>query len=157
MNFVEEYRDLVYVLPTVLKDKYNVDMFILDDVKNDKILKDSENLFKQFYRDAPQGYSLERLNIGFRALQGGLNYESTAKLMESSLDNKRLDVVSEALTEKRSSEEIKFLYTSDGITPNSAEQMRNIKRGYDANLDVSELKTVVNDYLIIQMTSLKIM
>ena len=122
-------------------------MFILDDVKNDKILKDSENLFKQYYRDdSPQGYSLERLNIGFRALQGGLTYENTAKLMESSLDNERLDVVAEAFTEKRSSEEIKLLYTSDGRTPNSAEKMRNIKRGYDANLVVSELKTVVNDY-----------
>ena len=122
-------------------------MFILDDVKNDKILKDSENLFKQYYRDdSPQGYSLERLNIGFRALQGGLTCENTAKLMDSSLDNERLDVVAEAFNEKRSSEEIKLLYTSDGRTPNSAEKMRNIKRGYDANLDVSELKTVVNDY-----------
>ena len=65
-----------------------------------------------YYGDLP--VSLERMDVGFRAIQGGLDYESTIKLMDLPLHTQLLDMVAEALTEDS--------YTPiDGRIPNSVD------------------------------------
>lgn len=101
MYFVEDYKNLVSIYRSDLSDRvkqyHNIDEFILDDVRDVNVLKDSEKLFNDYYdrmvtTDSETVYvsTLERLNIGFRSLQGGLDYESTADLMGSSLNNAQL-------------------------------------------------------------------
>ena len=97
MYFVEDYKNLVSDLSVRVKQYHNIDEFILDDVRDVNVLKDSEKLFNDYYdrmvtTDSETVYviTLERLNIGFRSLQGGLGYESTADLMGSSLNNDQL-------------------------------------------------------------------
>ena len=97
MYFVEDYKNLVSDLSVRVKQYHNIDEFILDDVRDVNVLKDSEKLFNDYYdrmvtTDSETVYviTLERLNIGFRSLQCGLDYESTADLMGSSLNNVQL-------------------------------------------------------------------
>ena len=97
MYFVEDYKNLVSDLSDQVKQYHNIDEFILDDVRDVNFLKDSEKLFNDYYdrmvtTDSETVYvnTLERLNIGFRSLQCGLDYESTADLMGSSLNNDQL-------------------------------------------------------------------
>lgn len=100
MYFVEDYKNLVSDLSVRVKQDHNIDEFILDDVRDVNVLKDSEKLFNDYYdrmvtTDSETVYwvhvnTLERLNIGFRSLQCGLDYESTADLMGSSLNNDQL-------------------------------------------------------------------
>ena len=97
MYFVEDYKNLVSDLSDRVKQYHNIDEFILDDVRDVNVLKDSEKLFNDYYdrmvtTDSETVYviTLERLNIGFRSLQCGLDYESTADLMGSSLNNDQL-------------------------------------------------------------------
>ena len=49
MYFVEDYKNLVSDLSDRVKQYHNIDEFILDDVRDVNVLKDSEKLFNDYY------------------------------------------------------------------------------------------------------------
>ena len=49
MYFVEDYKNLVSDLSVRVKQYHNIDEFILDDVRDVNVLKDSEKLFNDYY------------------------------------------------------------------------------------------------------------